>query len=266
MMTALTPPAVGSNVPNSIADLDQVFPADWLLALREVSPVSDAHSWLLPYWYRAASRWVLYDCMPRACIDPDRPVAPGFSGAEFLERVEGLAPRDRASDDYCPYVSDLQHELYRRYQVYARPFWVLQGDTGGHQIAFDPWQQNLLSASGKPTHPPIIGSLPPCPFDNRVATQLRRLNRLVQLNGSLEDLQKSGDADGGKAHLDRIQKDIRQAEMALLEAQMGPVVDAAHSVSRRSDSRDHLIYTPDGLATNADEAIAAYIETGHFIL
>lgn len=261
-----TAPIVGANVPNSVADVMVPFPAEWLEKLREVNPISDVHSYLLPYWYRAAERWVLYDCVPRSLIDPELPVCVGLMGEQFLERVEGKPPRDRDADDFCPYVSDVQHEFYRLHNVYARPFWVLQGDAGGHQISFDPWQKNLLAAKGLPIEPPQIGTLEACPFDNRVVEQLRALSRLTKLAGNIEALRRTGSKEATDMFMSHQLRKIREAELVFLETQMAPLLDAAAAVSHRKDSRDHLMYVQPGTAGQASDALAEYRETGVFTL
>jgi hypothetical protein len=257
-------PALGSNLPNSVADVHVSFPVDWLALLREMSPVTDLHSYLLPYWYRAAERWVLYDALPHTLIDPDDLLGPGFSGEDFFTAVNGPAPRDCEPWQRTPFLSDVQHEMYRVHQVYARPLWVLQGDKGGHFVGFDPWQKNLLAAQRKPTEPPAIKSLPACPFDNRAVQQLRRHNRLTELKGSIAKLRKSGSSEAAEAMLQKTLREIRESELALLEDQIDPLLDVSHSVSHRSDSRDHLFYTEDGSASKASDALDQYIETGEF--
>lgn len=252
----------------SVADIDHAFPSDWMELLRSESPVSTAHSYLLPYWYAPAERWVLYQGMPESVIraDIERPVCPGMTGVEFLSAVEGKAPRDLPMDDRTPYVSDVQHASWRRYKVYAAPFWVVQGDTGGHQVSFGPWQQQLLAAQGLPITPPAVGSLDAAPFDNRVLDQLRALNRLRQMGNNIDRLRASGSKDGGDAILSDHLRDIREAELSFLMRQMDPLLDAAASVSRRGDSHDHLMYVQPGTAGHASHALDVYRETGDFIL
>lgn len=257
-------PVLGSNLPNSVADVQVSFPDDWLTKLREISPITALHSWLLPYWYRAAQRWVLYDCMPAVLIDPDDLLGPGFSGTDFFAAVNGPPPRDLDAAKRTPYLSDVQHEMHRLHAVYARPLWVLEGDRGGHFVGFDPWQKNLLAAQRQPTEPPAIGSLPPCPFDNRTVVQLRRHNRLTQLKGDIAKLRASGSGDAADAQLQKTLREIREAELALLSEQIDPVLDVAEVVSHRADSRDHLIYTTPGEAGKAADALDQYIETGEF--
>ena len=61
---------------------------------------------------------------------------------------------------------------------------------------------------------PAIGSLPPCPFDNRVRAQLQARNRLKQLGDSLEKLRNSASVEHANAEMERIQREIRHAEQA----------------------------------------------------
>lgn len=259
-------PTVGQNVPNSVADVNVEFPAEWLVMLRDVSPVTTVHSYLLPYWYRAGERWVLYDCWPANLIDPDMPVCLGMTGEQFFDRVNGKPPRELAPEDRDEYVSDVQHELYRRYKVYARPYWVLQGESGGHQVQFDPFQQRLLAACGLPSEAPQIGTLEACPFDNRAVEQLRALNRLNQLAGNIDALRKTGGKEAADAVVQHQEERIRNAELAFLEKQMEPLLDAAQAVSHRSDADEHLVVVPDGHAAKAADALQQYRETGHFSL
>ena len=132
---------VGKNLPASVIDVYREPPADWLPMLRSVNPITQDHSWLQFYYYRLRDRWVLYDMMPIHLVDPDRPIQPGFMGSELLAALKGKPPRDLSPSDQTPFVSNVQHEFHRLYQVYAVPWWVLQGENGGHQVAYSPIQQ-----------------------------------------------------------------------------------------------------------------------------
>lgn len=268
---AATPPRV-SNMANGVADVSVPFPEDWMQKLREVSPVSETTSWLLPYYYRAAERWVLYDALPARLIPDTDDVALGnlITGADFHKIMNGPRPSEREDhkDVSVWPISDVQHEMYRLHKVYARPFWVLQGDAGGHQVAFTPQQAAYLVAIGKPDRPPTIGSLPACPLDNRVLSQLHALNRLHQMEDSIERLRKSGSREWADAEQARMDRDIRQAEMQFIEAQMSPVVDMAMSLVRgsntRSEHRDQIVDVTPGIAARAKDAYARYAETGDY--
>lgn len=257
----------GDNLPNSVSDVSVPFP--WMDELRMVSPVSDKHSYLIPYWYRSGGRWVLYDAVCRALIpDDDQPPGVPMAGAELLTFLTGTAPRDLSDDDRCPFVSDVQHEMYRLYQVYARPFWVLQGDVGGHQVNFSPWQQNVLIAKGLNPEAPKIGSLPACPFDRRTVEQLNHINRLHRLDDRLDKLQQSGSAEAAAAEMEGIQREVREAEMAFIESQMQPVVDMSMSLVKGANSRsehdDQIVRVRPGVAAEAKDAYQRYAATGDY--
>lgn len=258
----------GENLPNSVADVERPFP--WLKELREVSPVTALHSYLIPYWYRAKERWVLYDLLPTACIGEDDMVNAGFTAKELRAAMNGKAPWELADHEQNPFVSGVQYAMWHKYGGYARPFWVLQGDRGGHQVKFSPWQQNVLIAKGLQPDPPALGALPFAPFDGRAARQLQHLNRLHEFENSIEALRKSGTKAAAEAEMERIQKEIRLAEMRFTESQMEPLVDMATSLVRgqntRSEYESEIVRVAPGKAAEAAEAYDRYLETGDWTL
>lgn len=263
--------AVGQNVANGPADVSIPFPEDQLRLLREVSPISDSTSWLLPYWYRAGGRWVLYDALPARFIpNDDTPLGSLMTGADFYLLMNGPRPSENPllRDIAISPLSDVQHEMYRLHRVYARPFWVLQGEKGGHQVAFTPQQAAHLVQMGLPDKPPAIGSLPACPFDNRAADQLRRLNRLHQMENSMDRLRQSGSREWADAEEARLATEVRLAECRFIEEQMTPVTDMAMSLVRgsktRAEHRDQLVECTPGAAARAKDAYDAYKQTGDY--
>lgn len=268
---AETQSRVGENRLSAVEDVARPFPAEWLTALRRISPVSTDHSWLLPFYYRARERWVLYDVLPDACIAHDEtPVAPGFTGTEYYAVMEGPRPSEAPDWLKTPYVSDVQYEMHRVYGGYARPFWVLQGSVGGHQVNFSPWQQNVLIAKNLNPEPPRVGDLPFAPFDGRAIRQLTHLNRLHQFENSMERLRESGSRDFATQEGEKIQREIRAAEFAFIENQLEPIVDMSMSLVRgqnsRSEHSDQIVRVRDGVALEAEDAIQEYLETGNFNL
>jgi hypothetical protein len=256
----------GKNLPNAVADVSIPFP--WEAELRAISPINTIHSHLRAYWYRAAERWVLYDVLPVELIDDELDTGSGITGAEFKAIVAGprLSEIPEWSDvEHFP-VSDTQHEMFRLYRGYARPFWILQGESGGHQYRFSPQQAEALVRMGLPSEPPRPGELPPCPFDNRAINQLQHLNRLHQLADSVDRLRESGSPEAAAAEHERVEREIREREMAFIEAQMRPVVDMAMSLRQRSEHSDQLVSVAPGMASKARDAYEIYKETGNYIL
>jgi hypothetical protein len=258
-------PDMGKNVPNSVADVHVQPPPEWEAALREFSPKTRVHSFLIFYWYRLHHTWVLYDGVPLELIDPDQPIAPGLMGRELLLLLEGPPPREAPSFAKQPWVSDAQHEMARIYGVYARPYWVLQGERGGHQYAYSPEQQHFLIQIGRDMSPPKIGTLAPCPFDNRAIVQLQRLNRLYQLNRDVGRLRQSGSSDAADVQQALVEREIRELSMRMLEQQMGEIGDMVATLGKHSEAEDSVIHAP-GMAAKAKDAIAQYIETGEYVM
>lgn len=256
---------VGKNLTSSVMDVHKTPPFGWEEKLRAESPKSEHHSWLQFYYYRLKDRWVLYDLMPIRFVDPDKPIQPGLLGSELLAALRGRAPRDLSPSDRTPFVSDVQHEFHRLYQVYAVPWWVLEGENGGHQVAYNPIQRQHLTELNLPIHPPQIGSLPACPFDERVLKQIRRMNRLAKLGGNIDRLRNSGSPEAWAAEQDEMDREVRIASLEMLEQQLGETVEMVQRYGHRKDTRDSVI-DAKGKAALASEALAAYVETGDYIM
>lgn len=264
------PMVVGENIKASVQGVHEVPPEGWEAGLREVSPITTTHSHLRWYWYKASQRWVLYDCLPAHLIEPDRLYGGPITGAELLIYLEGAPPRELESWMVCPWVSDAQHEFYRVHKVLARPFWIMQGEQGGHQYVFTNDQMRILKAKMLPYEAPVVGSLPPCPWDSRVVQQLQRLNRLRVLGNSVDKLRESGDAASAAAQLAATEREIREAEMAFMEEQMRPTVELTTSLSRGQNPQtylaDDLLINLRDQGARAADALEEYRETGNFAL
>lgn len=250
---------VGENIKNAITDLSIAFP--WERELREVSPITSVYSHLRAYWYRAKARWVLYDVLPSDAMDDDMDTGSGLLGFELRAIMHGPKIEDRTDD--VP-ISPVQQAMWHAWGGFARPFWVLQGEHGGHQVRFSPQQSSALLRMGLPAEPPPIGSLPPCPFDNRAIHQLQHLNRLHQFEDSIERLRKSASTEFAKAEEARIEREVRESEMRFIESQVRPLVEMASSIAHRSELDDELIHVAPGTAAKAKDAYEKYQETGEF--
>jgi hypothetical protein len=184
---------------------DRTPPAEWLTALRAVSPKSDVHSWAYLHWLSRDQRWVLYECVPNAYVSP-----------VFREMLAGPHP----DSDPDTLITDFQWRMYRRFGVHARPFWVVQGFQGGHYYSFDRATRELMKAMQKPVEPPAVGALPYAPFDGRVVRQLINHNRLAQLKNDLHALHTSGNAVAYQAQIQAAKKQARAAMIRFMDEQM----------------------------------------------
>lgn len=257
----------GQNLANSIADVDVVFP--WEAELRAFSPIVEQVSHLRAYWYRAGHRWVLYECIPLALMPRDaQKVRADLTGEELHFYLNGLAPRDRPDGDESP-ISDLQHEMARRWQVWAGPLWVMQGEHGGHPWRLDPQTESVMARMNKNPEMPAIGALPSCPWDTRTVVALQKRNRLAALGGSLDKLRQSGTTEARAVEEALLEREVRAAEMAFIEQIMEPLIDMSLSLVRGANTRseyDSQVVRLPGMAGKAEEAYDKYLESGEFTL
>lgn len=165
----------------------RVCPPAWQAELEAIVPRSDRVSWLKIAWhpgifYSPLSRWVIYELEPNL----DR------IGPEILADIQGASPRSRGSwvpDPSIPeslgghrWVSDSLHsltqwELFRATNCYPVLFWIIQGHNGGHVWRLDRIKQRFMLAING-TDVPNPGDLPYAEWDQRVAQQIIRYDRL----------------------------------------------------------------------------------------
>jgi hypothetical protein len=174
---------------------DRPVPPAWQQALEVIVPKSDRVPWLQLAWmpgmlYSPVQRYVIYEVVPIV----DLPNGECNIPADRLRDIRGTSPRERGQwvvDPSIPehlggkrWVSESLHSLVQ-WQLFhatggtAYPllFWILQGDQGGHVWRLDSVTRNFcLSLDGHDV--PNPGELPYAEWDNRVAEQIGRFDRL----------------------------------------------------------------------------------------
>lgn len=180
MSTALVLPVVEQPSATEQVVQSQEAPREWVLRLREISPVSTVVSWLDLKWHTPAQRWVLYECVPIRYV----------SDNELIADLQGPDPESEEGQRLFITVSRYQQEMFAKHRVHARPCWVIQGERGGHQVAFGESTKELCRAKGLPTEPPAAGDLPYAPFDERVVEQILSMSKLAKVRGDLGEFKK----------------------------------------------------------------------------
>lgn len=167
-------------------------PRGWQASLDALFPRNNVFSWLMIRWWagerwrvrhasgivqtrtEAVQRWVIYQMS-----------LPGNIPELVLPDLQGPHPRTRGHWEPRTeeWVSDCnvnrdQWEIYQETGCYAQPFWIIQGDRGGHKRRFTPVETRLLKANGLPGDAPAPGDLPYAELDNRVLSQLISYDRL----------------------------------------------------------------------------------------
>lgn len=204
-------------------------PIAWADALARIAPRSERFSWLLLYWWagepwQEVQRWSVWEMLPQAWLCRTPRFADQF--APVLAALEGPPPKSlRRFGPTGQFlyseaeVTQEQWELWRATNCLARPFWIIQGDRGGHKWSFSPPEAMLLKLYGLPTEPPRPGDLPYAEWSDRTAAALRVHRELH--DQSLTLVRPGVDADvahrTARVHEER---DFRRSLLAWLRPQI----------------------------------------------
>lgn len=215
--------------------------ADWQAMLeRAVPPSEHSVSHLRIVWepgdpWEPVGRWMLYDCVPRAVYEKsarERTImsCPDEENGDLvlIRDMDGPSPRelgghyDGVLKEFVVEVPRnctlLQWHLWRSHAVYGYPFWVVQGERGGHKWKFDQGERRALSYHKLPTDPPRPGALCYAPFSERVLDKVLAYDRLRGLTMKLSrDRVLRERAD--------IVADARRDYLALLTDQVAEIYD-----------------------------------------
>lgn len=165
---------------------DWPTPPEWQEELESVAPKQGDLSYLKLEWepgeeWRPIQRWVIYQMIPLGDNPADDLFLPLLQGPNprrygYYDEVQGVYVRQRGA----PPISMHQWQLYQETGRLGQPYWVIQGDEGGHRYDFTKTEKMIISrkTGQKNVEAPRAGSLPYAPFDNRVRNKLANLDRL----------------------------------------------------------------------------------------
>lgn len=238
--------------PDAVVRHQRDVPPAWERRLREISPISDTHSWLAFRWFDEAQRWVLYECIPiRFIADNDK-----------LADLAGPDPDTADGADVL--VSRFQQQMFRLHRVDARPCWVIQGTNGGHHAAYTKAMQEDHRALGLPTEPPKPGDLPYADFDERVVRQLVEMSKLVRFKNDFGEFKRRfGTVDGQKREAANALRAARERYVRFINSQFTDG-DEEFVTAYRAGDLDHAPRTEDDFVEKDERADQRYIETGRF--
>jgi hypothetical protein len=192
-------------------------PKEWLYRLAVIAPPSLTAAWLAFGWLEKVERWIIYECIPQGLIPPGKREQLG--GTPYWKMPETLRVGRQQM------VSAFQWEMYRKHQVWARPFWCLQGQHGGTPARYSEMEEALLKATGQETSPPAPGALPYCGFDGLAEQQLRARDRITKAGGSLDRIKRSGSSAVMLAETAEAERAFRETWYAWWKETMQPQVD-----------------------------------------
>ena len=179
----------------------------WQEQLERVVPRAEGYvSHLRLVWeagdpWDPVERWYLYDCTPRSVFESAatrRRImgCPEDENADaiLMRDLDGPSPREDGYFDSVlgEFVQTRDREctlsqwrLWQAHGVYGIPWWVIQGEGGGHKRWFSAPEQKALRYAGLPDTPPIPGALPYAPFDQRVIERVLAYDRLRRTEDKL---------------------------------------------------------------------------------
>lgn len=238
-------------------------PAEWVRRLREISPVSELHSWLAFRWVADYQRWVIYECLPEA-----------FVWEAYLAELRGPDPDLPGTVNAFP-ISHYQWQMYREHKVHARPAWVLQGSHGGHVASFTKEQAILCRLANEhrpegvvgafPDRPPAPGDLDPCAFDERTVAQLLRMNKLAAHGNDLAAYRKAhAGAAGVKRQRSEAEKQMRRQMLAWLNDQLEEPLEYFKAADAEG-ALDGAERTADDFTAKDELADHMFVEEGRVI-
>jgi len=161
-------------------DWHRDVPMAWADEVARLSPKWDRAGHLVLFWESGtpaepAQRWVLYEAIPVAYV-------PAWKRDLFLADPPCRCPFNPGIHARCPRCQRMQSPGRARILAYlqqteclALPFWVIQGDQGGHRHQYTQVEQQWQRLMRQPDEPPATGNLPYAPFDRRVVRRLLAL-------------------------------------------------------------------------------------------
>jgi hypothetical protein len=239
--------------------VDAVTYANWRQRLRMVSPHHDNLSFLYLMWepgwpWEPVGRHMLFECLPIQFVDPELVMD------LQCEDPAKLTTHDAMTGEISQktLVTAMQWRIYRETGRYGRPFWVIQGDNGGHKVFLSDTEKKLLKMAGYPDAFPSPGELPYAPFDNRVIDHVVRHDKLQRANGDVKRMARmaaTGNTDRAKA----LRREVVKWLGEQMEESAKTLVKQLHAADV---AQDRTQLTPEGIM---DERTEEYVEHGRFL-
>jgi hypothetical protein len=147
-------------------------PAGWAGQLSAFGKPNDQLSWLELVFHPWWERWVIYQCIPAWATNGFVLLAPA-SGTPLLNLEQQM-------------LDPVQWHIYQTKGIFASPYWVIQGNQGGHRRRLWPYEIAIAEVSGLVGKVPDPGSLPYANFDQRVMERLAEADLVAGYQKVLE--------------------------------------------------------------------------------
>lgn len=151
---------------------DRVPHPSWQEELDRITPASNFEHkergiiwWEPGDTWEPVQRWIIYKLWPKKAIP-----------AHILKQLQGPHPRSKGNyserlgcwvNGCAPDITKTAWEIYQKFGGWAQPYWVLQGENGGHRYNLFPWERVLLHLATGRKDVALPGDLPYCEPDRR---------------------------------------------------------------------------------------------------
>lgn len=245
LVTKRHPRAVARILRRDGFQFDRTPPPDWQARLDGLFPPSTQVSWLKVYWVSGertdpVQRWVIFQMTPSERIP-----------SAVKPFLDGPAP---SKHHRIPLMRE-QWDLYHATGCYAQPFWIIQGERGGHKRRFSEVERKLCRAQYLPDLPPVAGALCYAPLDEQVIgkiaplDQVRFYHRAMELDDRkpehLEADERSAVLEMRSAYWQWLESQVDRAHesVATLQRPLDPTTDRDAVPLDYDRARDEFIHS-----------------------
>lgn len=241
-------------------------PPEFVARLHHLFPPYGRSQWMEPVWDAGTpedpiQRWAVYVATPAHMLsqfERDEIEAKNLSVLPPCVAVDAPLAVARAVEmgidtvpfRECPQGRRRALGFWEVHRATLLPFWVVQGEGGGHPYRYQEHERRLLRLAQLPDEEPEPGSLPFHPLDERV---LNRVVALDRLRRRIVD-QKAGD----RAQDDEQEREWRFRFLEFVTS------TTDHVFGEMSEILARCGLTGDGRAPFERDAEAKYVETGSF--
>lgn len=238
---------------------NRVVPIEWEKELAEISPPNGRFLWLklqyrAGYPWEPIERYMIYQMTPAHLMevkagqkpslmsvileqlqDPDPPSAHGNFYDKQFDNGDGTTGKFIRNPDCL--ITEHAWQLYRETGCWGRPYWIIQGDKGGHKWEFTKAEKKLLMQAGLPRDPPRAGDLPYAEWDDKVKAKLMLLDMLRGQHG--ERRRAAAVAKGHSVqeeHEKELQLELRKNLVKFLADQVSEIAPDAHKALLEMDA------------------------------
>jgi hypothetical protein len=147
----------------------------------------------------------------------------------------------------CRLIDRVQWVLHRQVldatgeKTFARYFWVIQGDRGGHPYQLTMEEQKLRREQGLPEEFPQAGNAPYAPFDGRVIDAMQRYDLWRFAHGYGADALVTAPAKAQIAHMNAAERDAHRLVWARWDAMSEELADGLAHAARKDGMHYHRV-------------------------